>query len=143
MIDLIFPEIKKCLFCKRPDNYYEIIPFCPSCLEGFSFSGEGPGILYYEGIVPQIIKEAEKGREELINPLAKLLFLDCKLRGLRGKGVACGENNYLDKKLARETSFFLNLPLISSHPNALVVGVYWTGKLKDEYPPERVLALIK
>jgi len=143
MFDLFFPKTSKCLFCGRPDNYYEIIPFCPSCLEGFSFSGLGPGILFMEGILPDLLNKAEQGEEELIKPLAGLLALDCRLRGLRGKAVSPAGQDFLDKILARETAFFLNLPLLSSGPKTLVVGLSWSGFLKNDYPPDRVLALIR
>ncbi len=131
------------MFCGRSDNYYEIIPICPSCLEGLSFSGEGPGILLPEGILPGLLRRAEQGEEELLDPFVFLLALDYGVRGLKGRAIRPGVNHVLDEILAKKTSFFLRLPLVSNHPNALVVGVYWSGELRNEYPSDRILALVE
>ncbi len=94
-----------------------------------------------EGILPDLLKEVAHGKVELLNPLARLLVLDYRLRGLKGKAVSPGSNDFLEKALARETAFFLELPLLSSHPRSLLVGVSWSGDLRNEYPSERILAL--
>lgn len=143
MLDLLFPREKKCLYCERTFSTYEVIPFCPSCVRGLYFAGTGPGIIENRGIIGEIIQEAERGREELIDPLAWLLFLDFRVRGLRGSSITSASTHPLDPLLTRRLSILLRIPEKENFPGALIAGLYRDEQLLENYPPARFLVLIE
>ncbi len=142
MLDLLFPREKKCLFCERTFSTYEIIPFCPSCVRGLYFSGIGPGIIEDKGIIGEIIQEAARGREELIDPLAWLLFLDFRVRGLKGSSITAATTHSLDPLLTGKLAALLHIPENENDPGALIAGLFWDEELRENYPPGRILILI-